>query len=107
MNEIIAYKCDHCGKIHKRKAYVKQHEKKCYHNPKTRSCASCRFLIFGYQENHDTGFHEPFQSCLRGQDIKYKQLKTNCEEHDAQPEDGDEIEYIHIFQGPIYLKTVQ
>ena len=51
MNEVVAYKCIHCGKISERKGYIKQHEKKCYHNPETRSCASCKYLIFGYKEN--------------------------------------------------------
>lgn len=107
MNEVVAYKCIHCGKISERKGYIKQHEKKCYHNPETRSCASCKYLIFGYKENPITGIYEPFQTCRKEQEIKFKQLKTNCFCHKPRPGGYDEIEYIRSFQGPYYLQAEQ
>ncbi len=109
MKVTIAYKCDHCGKISERKDYIKQHEKKCYHNPKTKSCASCRYLMFGYIENPDKpGYYdEQFQNCKKGLDVKFRQLKTNCGSHKVRPRNYDEIEYIRMFQGPFDLKPEQ
>jgi hypothetical protein len=45
MREITAYNCDYCNKIYSIKSQCKAHEKKCYYNPDTKSCASCIFLL--------------------------------------------------------------
>ncbi|MGV8092507.1 MAG: hypothetical protein AB2L24_11665 [Mangrovibacterium sp.] len=41
MKEIKAFKCEYCGKHTTSKSYIKAHEKKCFHNPATRSCVTC------------------------------------------------------------------
>lgn len=105
MKEVVAYKCEHCRKVSENKAYIKYHEKKCYYNPETKSCATCRYLIFGYKENPETGHYNFFQNCSIGLDVKSKHLKTECCYHDVRPEDYEEIEYISIFQGPLYIKA--
>ncbi len=42
MKEIKAFKCEYCGKYAMSGSYIKTHEKKCFHNPATRSCVTCR-----------------------------------------------------------------
>lgn len=44
MYQIKAYHCDYCKKYGKYKGNIVAHEKKCFHNPDTRSCATCLFL---------------------------------------------------------------
>lgn len=109
MEEVIAYKCEHCGKISLQKAYIKQHEKKCYHNPETKSCATCKYLIFGTMENplKPGYFDEQFQSCRLGLDVKFKHLKTDCIIHELHPEYDDEIEDFIIFRGPHFIESGQ
>jgi hypothetical protein len=41
MKEIKAFKCEYCGKHATSKSYIKAHEKKCFHNPATKSCVTC------------------------------------------------------------------
>jgi len=41
MKEIKAFKCDFCAKQAMSKGYIKAHEKKCFHNPVTKSCVTC------------------------------------------------------------------
>jgi len=109
MNDVVAYKCDHCDKISERKAYIKQHEKKCYYNTETKSCATCKYLIFGSIENPNKPgyFDEQFQSCRLGLDVRLRHLKTNCERHEVHPDYDDENENIEIFKGPYWIRTGQ
>lgn len=44
MKEFKAYQCDFCNKYGKQKSRIKKHEESCYHNPMTRSCATCIHL---------------------------------------------------------------
>ena len=41
MKEVIINKCDFCKKVSFNKNSIRQHEKKCFHNLATRSCATC------------------------------------------------------------------
>jgi hypothetical protein len=41
MEQITAYKCSFCKKINTNKSTIKTHEKKCFFNPETKSCATC------------------------------------------------------------------
>lgn len=71
METITAYKCSHCpNKIYGNKKQTKAHEKKCYHNPDTKSCATCQNFLYNHGDN----------VCLEGL-IKGKQLSTGCEKH--------------------------
>lgn len=109
MKETVAYKCDHCGKISEQKSYIKQHEKKCYHNPETKSCASCKYLMYGSKENpQKPGYYdEEFQSCRLGLDVKFRHLKTKCGSHEVRQEYDDVMDSNFTFQGPFFLKAGQ
>lgn len=45
MQKIEAYQCDYCKKYGKSPSNIKRHEKECYYNPATRSCATCANLM--------------------------------------------------------------
>ena len=40
--KVIRYICDYCNKGFWKKSDAAEHEKKCFHNPETRSCLSCK-----------------------------------------------------------------
>jgi hypothetical protein len=112
MIDVIAYKCNHCRKISEDKGYIKQHEKKCYYNPDTQSCATCKYLIFGNIEDPKRPgyFNKEFQSCTLGIDVKLRQLKTNCANHKVRPQYDDDIDGIDFeldFHGPYFIRAGQ
>jgi hypothetical protein len=74
MKPITVYKCDHCGKIYRRKWSCEQHEPKCFYNPATRSCASCQLRTTEYVQDLASGC---FQKCYKNHDIQTR-LNTNC-----------------------------
>jgi len=41
MKEVIINQCDYCKKTSFYKSKIKQHEKICFYNPATQSCATC------------------------------------------------------------------
>jgi hypothetical protein len=41
MKEVIINQCDFCKKVSFYKSNIRQHEKICFYNPATRSCATC------------------------------------------------------------------
>jgi hypothetical protein len=67
MYEVKAYRCSHCSKLHGQKGNCKRHEVKCFHNPETKSCASCEHHHFDWTENH----------CMVGL-ITEGRVKTQC-----------------------------
>ena len=70
MHEVLAYHCDYCSKVYNTKKQTKQHEKKCYYNPETKSCASCDFIeMVGTPA-----------ICFAGIPLKGG-LKTHCHKH--------------------------
>lgn len=97
MKEFKAYHCDFCKKYGKQKSRIKKHEESCYHNPITKSCATCihlkqqEFTIPAINEVGDTPFGESsgwvdyIPVCKEGVDIsqiddgeKEVYLKTKC-----------------------------
>lgn len=52
MYEVKAYRCSHCNKLHGYKGNAKKHEAKCFWNPETRSCASCKHHYFDVMGNY-------------------------------------------------------
>jgi len=79
---IEAYECEYCKKkVTRTKGGMKQHEKKCFWNPESKSCMTC--------ENFITGGHYPSQ-CKHKEMNKVeeyadskmrrhiKHLQTNC-----------------------------
>lgn len=41
MKEVIINECDFCNKVSFNKGTIRKHEKMCFFNPVTRSCATC------------------------------------------------------------------
>lgn len=44
MKAITVFECDYCKKLYRSKSGILKHEKRCFHNPVTKSCISCQFL---------------------------------------------------------------
>ena len=67
--EVKAYRCEYSGCMHPTilsKRRMEAHELICFHNEKTRSCATCRFNMFNtceYQKNYTTGEYELTTNC--------------------------------------------
>ena len=89
MKEIKAYQCDYCTFNMKTKASVINHENKCFYNPKTKSCATCKHNVLDYETyyNRDHGgnpgstdFDIKYNWCEKI-DIELRKgtLTTNCE----------------------------
>ena len=76
METITAFKCSHCSKIYSNPKQTKAHEKKCYRNPETKSCATCQ--NFDYDGEN--------QSCSQGISFEGKKLNTGCEKHAVHPD---------------------
>ncbi len=94
MNKIEAYKCEFCGKIYANPKTIKAHEKKCYFNPSTRSCAAC--------ENHklvekriDLGSYTLCQVCKANVDIQGEGLQFGCSLY-VERENRDEEEILNL-----------
>lgn len=89
MKEITAYQCDHCPKYYKHKHNAKRHEKECFHNPETRSCASCEHFI-NWEDAFNDGlgntvqdggyYCDHFKKEFERQDNGKLDLKTNCDQ---------------------------
>jgi hypothetical protein len=87
MYNITAHHCDFCPKIYENKGTGRLHERKCFWNPATRSCASCAFLDL-LRYDFENGNVTDFQVCLKMVDISNK-LKTGCDHyHRAEFHEG-------------------
>lgn len=76
MNEVTIFQCNYCNKTSFNKCRMKVHEKKCYHNPTTQSCATCLW----FSRKH---FEGPQIRCLVGEVFATVNeintiLNTNC-----------------------------
>jgi hypothetical protein len=79
MHTITAYHCDYCQKIYANRDSARLHERRCYYNPATGSCASCAFLdLLRYK--FENGYITDFQVCMRNFDLTGS-LKTGCEQY--------------------------
>lgn len=76
MKQVLSFKCNYCNKIYALKDSCRSHESRCYFNPRTQSCASCRFLKFKDYE-YASGHHVAIRTCLRNYDVTRK-MKTRC-----------------------------
>lgn len=77
MEEITAYKCDHCGKVYQNKGSCAKHEKRCFFNPITKACASCEYL----SSEIDPVDFERVSVCHKDVDLS-KGLQHHCDHHD-------------------------
>lgn len=86
MKRVTAYKCEFCNKLLNSYSGMKSHEDKCFKNPKSKSCITCK--------NFD------FIPILNGKQLtpneveilEFKQEGTYTLEWDRDPE-GDGMEY--------------
>lgn len=84
MKEITAYACDFCKKYSKSKSTIKSHERICFHNPLTKSCATCIYYAQEEHETNETGVYQSRPICIKGERLfietdKLKvTLKNNC-----------------------------
>jgi uncharacterized protein YbdZ (MbtH family) len=120
MREITAYNCDHCNKIYSIKSQCKAHEKKCYYNPETKSCASCIFLRSNcviavapegelktncqdYINEHDYEIEELSDLISTHR----KKLRTTCQDHineyDYEMEDFSHLCSIHFQEEELFF----
>ena len=76
MKIIEAFQCEWCDKVYSNRETEKSHERKCFHNPRTKSCASCVFLA---KKTIEAQRFLPieFLFCLMNHDITDK-LRTGC-----------------------------
>ena len=79
MKTIEAYKCEHCNKVYQFKKSCLAHEKRCYKNPETRSCASCIYLKQG-DYSYQPGYYITVLTCLRNHNTP-KKLETACNDY--------------------------
>ncbi len=91
MKKTIINQCDFCTKTSFNKASIKAHEKKCFYNPITQSCATCLW----FSKNHVSGLSvcfvgESFESVKGVNHI----LRTRCNKwiNTAVVEDIDVME---------------
>lgn len=80
--KIEVYECEHCKKkILRTLGGIKQHEKKCFWNPETKSCASCENFIMGghYAMRCSNEWMNKNSSDSRRNTLR--KLQTNCEYH--------------------------
>lgn len=90
MREIKAYHCDYCKKYSKSESYMKAHEKECFYNPETKSCATCKYYS---QKDNIVHIEECIARmstpvCTKGlsissfeRDRTVLSLRTRCEHH--------------------------
>jgi len=94
MYEVKAYHCSYCKKYGLSKSWIKKHEEKCFHNPVTRSCATCaNFKVEALKPKSDI-YSIEIPLCLEGirliESNKWK-LQTNCPKWAERPEDEVEL----------------
>lgn len=101
MKTIKAYKCDYCKKVYQFKKSCVSHEKRCYKNPETKSCASCVFL-----KQNDFSYHPGYSisllTCLRNHNTP-KKLETACNDYHFKKEKCDikEMQQIRAAYNPV------
>lgn len=87
MEQIPAFKCVYCSKIYTNGSLCKQHEKKCFKNPTTKSCGSCAFLN-NDKFLHPNGTYIRFKGCLLNENISLF-LKTGCRNYKDESNRGN------------------
>lgn len=88
MHIVKRYHCDHCRRTLSRKSDMEKHEKRCPHNPGSRSCGTCAHMIY----RTERGEHRDIPICEIGQFDQEKTsernpygLRSNCPHHITDP----------------------
>ncbi|MFC2080369.1 hypothetical protein ACFLRQ_02730 [Bacteroidota bacterium] len=94
MKKVNAFKCAHCKKIYELKSSCRSHEYRCYHNPKTTSCATCVFLWMDSAEIDKDQI--AYQVCLANRNISSGKLHYSCNLHCSSHVKFDEISFNEV-----------
>lgn len=79
MKQATINQCDFCEKVSFHKSTIRNHEKKCFHNPLTKSCASCLWFSGLHVSEYPVHcFKSEFTIDPQNPAAKAK-LKTQCE----------------------------
>jgi len=90
MYEIKAYRCSYCKKYSSSKSVIRDHEKRCFNNPETRSCATCTNLTSrNVKIDRFTTVIDPM--CIAGIEFNTK-LRHDCHLWKQNTEEHDEIQ---------------
>lgn len=83
MKKRTYYCCEYCKKKAQRPGVILKHEKVCFHNPESRSCATCQWLWQGYNDGKtDMETLSTYDYC--GLKKCYiPKLKTQCSSHET------------------------
>lgn len=86
MKEVNAFKCSYCDKLFSNENSCHSHEKKCHHNPSTRSCESCAFCAYTmYYDEHLQMVKIPF--CIKNEEISIL-FKKSCIHYKSRGSSG-------------------
>ena len=76
MKKVIVSQCDFCEKTAFAESSIKKHEKKCFFNPATKSCATCLWFSRLHSIGNETKCYlGKFSKAPEGEKQK---LKTSC-----------------------------
>ena len=76
--QIKAFACEFkCRKVLTKKQSMIEHEARCFHNPETKSCATCGNFVKMEGVTNPNGSVHYFNECAAGICTEFK-LKTNC-----------------------------
>ena len=85
MKEVKSFKCEYCSKYAMSKSYIKSHEKKCFHNPVTKSCVTCWYWSPAMENQERDGITVNVvkeMECKKGIPFEKRNnrqiFKTNC-----------------------------
>jgi len=92
MREVRKWRCGFCKKDYYNKSYCKNHEDKCYHNPKNKACISCAYNEKTYIEvpenpyyagaisykEFDGQYCAKYQRWVYKMDTKERNLEIDC-----------------------------
>lgn len=95
MKEIKAYQCGYCSKYLKTKGSIANHEKRCFHNPVTKSCVTCANFKKELYRVRDTQHYLDLPICIIGIKLFDKEgrwkLKNNCLKWVERPQEAEEL----------------
>lgn len=83
MIAVMAYQCEHCGKIFKKSA-IKRHERRCYWNPANKCCSTCSWFKLNRLDpapHSDTSCHHEDEDLTLHYDSseqEFVKLQNNC-----------------------------
>jgi len=113
MRKITVFECEFCNRTNKRKGRMKEHEDKCFKNPESKSCITCKNMVLsGFIQNRRLTHHEE-QIMMFKIEGTFKEIKGDmeCDYNELLPEYQylDMIEYdnlcVKLNQRLIKLRT--